>query len=129
MNNPSVDQVAAALHDAWRETRRQPDGTIQPRVKLRADGSAVDIANTPFEDLPTAWQADNLAAAEHVLTWWRQNPNGTVEEAAAAVHQAWCSRHPDAAPGLLAPFEALPTEEQDKDRRIAVLARHAGQTQ
>lgn len=61
----------------------------------------MDIANTPFEDLPSDWQAENLAAAKVVIGLIMSavekgrelNDEGFVEEASAFVYEEWLKRN------------------------------------
>ena len=67
-------KIASAFHEDWRKTRLQKDGTYEPRIKKTQDEAwivahntdEVDIANTPYADLPEDWKAENKAAAEVV---------------------------------------------------------------
>jgi 2'-5' RNA ligase len=132
----SADQVesakiANALHEDWRKTRKQADGTFEPRVKKTKDqkwidahdSDEVDIANTSYDDLPGDWQAENKAAGEVVQRILKQR-GGTVDlsdektrlEVGEEIHKAWLSRNDWAAGGDLdVPFAELPKDEQDKD--------------
>lgn len=123
MTGSRIELVAAVLHEMWRESRRQPDGSISPRITPLPNGTTIDIASIVFADLPAEWRAENLAAAEHAINWWGEHPNGTLDEAAEAVHDAWCARHGNADPNLLVPYRQLSQHERDKDLRIAELAR------
>jgi hypothetical protein len=120
--------AAAALHDAWRAPRLQPDGTYEPRIKDVEvyDGSgtmSVDIANTAYADLPTQWQAENHAAATAVVHAIEANPTPDVEELADVVHQEWLSRNAEwAEPTQLLPYAELPEDEKQKDREVVLTA-------
>jgi len=121
----AAHHLAGLLHEQWRATRRHTDGTYTPRWKPTDDGGEVDIANTAFNDLPERWQVENLAAARHAIQWVTEHPDGTVEEAAAAIHDAWVTRNDTAPPELRVPYEHLTEQEKEKDRTIAHLARTA----
>ena len=127
----AVTAVASALHEDWRKTRLQEDGTFEPRVKgtkdeawITAHGTdQVDIANTGYTELPADWQAENKAAAE-VVVGVMGEANGAIDLSDAAqrsyvggkIHDAWLSRNDWAAGGELdVPFDQLPPAEQAKD--------------
>lgn len=125
--------IAAQLHEDWRKTRLQEDGSYEPRLKSTSDQewiaahgdvSEVDIANTSFEDLPADWKAENAAAGEVVATELIiMQRNGTemtpekVEEISAKVHDKWLERNTWAKGGELdVPYADLPEDEKAKDR-------------
>lgn len=127
----AVAALGSAFHENWRQTRKQEDGSFEPRVKetkdkawIEAHGTnQVDIANTEYEDLPEDWQAENKAAAE-VVVGIIHEANGQVdlsdEETRTSVgnqvHDAWMSRNDWAKGGELdKPFQDLPADEQAKD--------------
>jgi hypothetical protein len=65
--------IASQLHEDWRKTRLNEDGTYEPRLKNTSDqewiaahdgSTEVDIANTTYENLPADWQAENATAGE-----------------------------------------------------------------
>lgn len=132
----SINAVASDLHDRWRETRRNPDGTYDPRIKPTTDEiwkakhgtNEVDIANTPFEDLPEDWRKENVLAVEAVYNYIVARGGRTnitpreIEEAADVSHLDWLRRHGREQwvrdSGLDALYEDLPEEEKDKDRQI-----------
>lgn len=125
--------VASELHEDWRKTRLNEDGSYEPRVKATKDESwiaahggtsEVDIANTTYEDLPADWKAENAAAGEIVATelviLQRNGVETTpevVEEIASKVHDKWLERNTWASGGELdVPYDQLPEEEKAKDR-------------
>lgn len=127
-----ASKVANTFHESWRQTRRNEDGSFEPRVKPTTDEdwsaahdgtTEVDIANTSFEDLPADWQAENKAAAD-VVVGLLAEANGKIdlssEEDVIAVgtviHDAWLARNEWAKGGELdKPFAELSEEEQAKD--------------
>lgn len=130
--------VASALHEDWRKTRKQEDGTFEPRVKgtkdeawIAAHGTdQVDIANTGYAELPADWQAENKAAAE-VVVGIMDEANGAVDlgndehraYVGAKIHDAWLDRNDWARGGELdVPFDQLPPVEQAKDIDQMVIA-------
>lgn len=142
--DPKAEAAAAvdsALHEDWRKTRKQEDGSFEPRIKgtkdeawVAAHGTdQVDIANTSYADLPADWQAENKAAAEVIVE--------IMDEAAASgatvdlnepthrdyvggrIHDAWLERNDWARGGELdVPFDQLPPAEQAKDIDQMVIA-------
>ncbi len=126
-----VNNLASALHEDWRKTRLQEDGTFEGRVKPTKDEAwiaghgtdQVDIANTEYVDLPEDWQAENKAAAEvivGILSESHEAPDLSDEEHISMVgekiHTAWLARNEWAKGGDLdVPFKDLPADEQAKD--------------
>ena len=125
------EKIASALHEDWRKTRLQPDGTFEPRVKttkdeawIKAHGTdQVDIANTSYKDLPKDWQAENGAAGK-VIEGIISRHGGHVDlnnektrlQVGEEIHAAWLSRNEYAKGGPLdVPFKDLPPDEQAKD--------------
>jgi len=139
----AVTAVASALHEDWRKTRLQEDGTFEPRVKGTKDEAwiathgtdQVDIANTGYTELPADWQAENKAAAE-VVVGVMGEANGAIDLSDEAqrsyvggkIHDAWLSRNDWAAGGELdVPFDQLPPAEQAKDIDQVVIAQQVFQ--
>ena len=135
--------LATALHEDWRKTRLQDDGSFEPRIKGTKDEAwvadhgtdQVDIANTAFPELPTDWQAENLAAAEVVVDVLGE-ANGAVDltnevqrdYVGGKIHDAWLSRNDWAAGGELdVPFAQPPPVEQAKDLDQMVIAQQVFQ--
>ena len=96
------------LHDEWRAPRKQEDGSFNPRIKKTKDKEwikehgtdEVDIANTPYAELPKDWQSENKAAAEvaisEVLTAvenGRELDDAFIEEASSLIHDKWLERN------------------------------------
>jgi hypothetical protein len=125
--------IASQLHEDWRKTRLNEDGTYEPRLKNTSDQewisahdglAEVDIANTTYENLPADWQAENATAGEVVATELvTSRRNGLditpkkVEEIASIVHDKWLERNEWAKGGELdVPYEQLPEDEKAKDR-------------
>jgi len=134
----AVNTLAGALHEDWRKTRLQEDGSYEPRVKQTKDeawiashgSDQVDIANTTYDDLPSDWQAENRAASE-VVVGILMEKNGQVNledptqcsEVGATIHNAWLARNEWAKGGELdVPFDQLPPGEQAKDIDQVVIA-------
>lgn len=142
----AVTALASAFHEDWRKTRKQDDGTFEPRIKGTKDEAwvvahgtdQVDIANTSYEDLPADWQAENKAAAE-VVVGIMDEANGPVDlnneelrtHVGDKIHEAWLERNDWARGGELdVPFSQLPPAEQAKDIDQMVIAQQVfGQPQ
>eukprot|EP00750_Incisomonas_marina_P019893 INCI3647.1.p1 GENE.INCI3647.1~~INCI3647.1.p1 ORF type:complete len:1669 (+),score=267.71 INCI3647.1:54-5060(+) len=59
-------QVATKWHNFWRAKRRRPDGTVEPFLKVSADGQSYDIASMDFVQLPADFQALTFATTSFV---------------------------------------------------------------
>jgi len=131
VNQQRITKLASALHEDWRKTRLQEDGTFEPRVKPTTDEmwisihgtDQVDIANTEYVDLPEDWQAENKAAAEVIVGILYESPEAQdlsdeehINMVGEKIHTAWLARNDWAKGGDLdVPFKDLPADEQAKD--------------
>lgn len=133
---------ASELHNEWRASRTEVTGELakdrlpkrEPRWKpvdpKNPDGPKVDIANTPYEELPPAWQAENRnasqAAMQAISDMISQHPDiGMVdlEELAARTHVNWKERNREWAPEeQMALYIKLPPVEKEKDRKVVEAA-------
>ena len=128
----SVDALASRLHDGWRE-QYFAEHQSEPKMKQTVDRDwiarhqgkdTVDIAATPFEELPTDWQRENRDAARVAVGLLEDQSaiggafdDTFLEHASAIMHTKWLERAGDkAALSLRVPFEKLSTTEQKKDR-------------
>lgn len=127
----ATETLASQFHEAWREARKQEDGSFEPRIKETKDQewaeahgtNEVDIANTAFAELPSDWQKENADAAGVVVELIDSydgeinlSDADTRERVGSAIHDAWLERNDWAKGGELdATFAELPKEEQDKD--------------
>jgi hypothetical protein len=128
-----VAKVASAFHADWQKTQAPEGAGRKPKFKstkdeawIRAHGTdQVDIANTPYSELPDDWQKENRDAAEVAQRILKEH-GGTVDltdektrlAVGEQIHQAWLSRENNSyAKGgeLDKPFADLPRAEQDKD--------------
>lgn len=95
VNENAIRNMAAELHEEWRKTRLNADGSYEPRFKKSKDKAwiaahgtdDVDIANTKYADLPSNWQADNYAAAKAAVEAVARF--GVTEEAGNLIHEDW----------------------------------------
>jgi len=142
-----VTRVASSAHDKWREPRRiEGADQYEPRPKPTSDQSwieahdgktTVDIANTPYSDLPSEWQKENkdsatvaVSGVARVLEEGGALDQDRIEEIAARVHAAWVERNGDWAPDeLKLPYEQLPEAEKAKDRNFVLDAIRAYEDQ
>ncbi len=127
-----IELLASELHEEWRNNRRLSDGSYNPRIKKttdsiwinRNDTAEVDIANTPFPELPADWQKENLEASRvamgEVISAYE---NGIkldsifIEEASEQVHVEWLARNKEwAEEDQKLPYEQLSEDEKEKDR-------------
>lgn len=134
-----VASLASQFHENWRKTRMNEQGEYEPRIKpttdnkwieSHGDAATVDIANTPFEDLPKDWQAENRAAAEVVVDAIDRNKalygdfdlNKPHDRLAIMeeIHDMWLARNEWAKGSELdVGVDDLSTAEQAKDLRQA----------
>ncbi len=136
--------LGSDLHERWREDFRKLNGDI-PRIKKSKDPvwnekhqtDEVDIASTPFAELPSNWQHENLEAAKVVINLVYDKimndelitPEET-EKMAAIVHEEWLKRNPyifgpkeeGGRPDLAVPYANLSPSEKDKDKAQLALA-------
>eukprot|EP00753_Platysulcus_tardus_P001092 PLAT11044.1.p1 GENE.PLAT11044.1~~PLAT11044.1.p1 ORF type:complete len:1083 (-),score=550.00 PLAT11044.1:174-3422(-) len=126
-------EVSSRLHEAWRESRLQGDGSYEPRIKL-VGGKEYDLANLKFAELPPAYQEENWESAriacEELLRLAEEGVDlssiEAVQRGASAVHDAWLVRNYASASDVQRkPFYDLPESEQEKDLRIVRSAREA----
>ena len=133
-----VVALASSAHDTWRAPRRI-EGTdmYEPRVKPVKDEQWIadhggvlqmDIANTPYQELPSEWQADNKASAEVATdavlvaaTNGRALDETFIEEVSATVHEKWLERNAKfATEEQKKPYAELSEEEKQKDREFVL---------
>lgn len=125
--------VAAEFHEDWRQDFLRTNGARAKRMKPTTDTAwvtkhgtdKVDIAHTSFAELPSDWQAENLAAAQVATGFVANHLNalGTprerakvIKDGAAHIHDEWLKRNTWAKGGELdVPFKKLPHHEQLKD--------------
>lgn len=135
MSNFNVKQeaqrLAAELHTKWRESRAIIEGSAVDELPKRVEhfklsdpqdpnSALVDIANTPFEQLPVAWQDENYLSAEVVMKDISQLESDVLnlEDESQKVHVAWQNRHPEARGEQAESYDKLSTSEKDKDRLV-----------
>ncbi len=115
------DQRWITSHQSDRFYRKHPQSGVDE----------VDIAHASFDQLPITWQKENYEAARFAVNYLHSAVmNGEkldttfFEKAAAAVHDAWKQRHPDATGDRALDYadKNLPQSEKNKDREHVVLA-------
>lgn len=128
-----AQEVASMMHQEWRASRAIVKGQARdgepkreerwkPVDPAQPNGPKIDIANTPFDKLPPAWQHENLLAAEAALSD-EEALAGTagfvdLEEASARTHVHWKDRNTWATGEQAGPYKDLSPAEKDKDRSI-----------
>lgn len=127
----NIYDLASTLHEEWRKTRLNPDGTYEPRIKSTSDQAwidsrggvaEVDIANTSFGELPADWQEENTIASAIVIDELAKYDlsevsDDVVEQISSTVHDKWLERNGWAKGGELdVPYIELPETEKAKDR-------------
>src|SRR3989344_7374212 len=91
----SIEMLANILHENWRQERLDAKtGVYEPRIKTTVDANwmqahggktEVDIANTPYAELPVDWQQENRVAAKQSLE--------LIENALIIIHDRWLERN------------------------------------
>ena len=136
-----INSVASELHEDWRKTRLNKDGSYEPRWKAIKDqnfikrlnpnqlssnyrmisnGFEIDIANSTYDQLSPDWQYENLEAAkvasDLVLQKKWDDEDFTQEQIGDKIHNEWLKRNTYAkGTALDVPFTELPEEEKVKD--------------
>jgi hypothetical protein len=114
--------LATLLHGNWRKERYVKETqSYTPRIKITVDtqwilghdgGTEVDIANTPFDELPTDWQEENLLSAKVAIE--------KIEDVIYLIHDNWLDRNDQrASEEQKTHYSKLSRDEKLKD--IAVL--------
>lgn len=125
-------RLASELHNKWRQSRRITEGLafdgllkreehFKPIDPQNPGGPQIDIANTPFEQLPVAWQNENYLSAEVVMKDISQLEEPAIvnlEDESQRVHVAWQNRHPEVIGEQAEPYDQLSIPEKDKDRLV-----------
>lgn len=121
-----VQKLAKMMHEEWRKTRKNEDGSYEPRIKKTKDeewieshdgNSEIDIANAEFENLPKDWQEENLLSAKVAIE--------KIEDALYIVHDKWLDRNDQHAESdQKTQYSRLPKDEKLKD--IAILEKALG---
>ncbi|MBU3964994.1 hypothetical protein KKG29_02385 [Patescibacteria group bacterium] len=86
----------------------------------------VDIANTPYEGLPSEWQGENKISAEVAVTEVEKAiesgvplDESFIEAASSTIHDKWLERNGSwSPPEQNKPYAELSEEEKEKDRVI-----------
>lgn len=131
-----IKSLGGQLHEEWRKPRwREESKDYEPRVKKTKDQEwsgthngaiEVDIANTPYEDLPSEWQGENKISAEIAVTEVERVietgvplDESFIEAASSTLHDKWLERNGSwAPPEQNKPYSELSEEEKEKDRVI-----------
>ncbi len=135
-------EIGSCLHEDWRQTRKNEDGTFEPRWKKVKDPNfkyvesdtcrknqegivEIDIANRTFGELSEDWQFENLEAGKVVARLVGSKTQLTsfkeVHQMASEIHDEWLKRNdwvfdPSYGnPDQAVPYEELSDEEKKKD--------------
>ncbi|MFA5840832.1 MAG: hypothetical protein WC847_00985 [Candidatus Paceibacterota bacterium] len=111
-----ITTLAALLHESWRK-RQYVSGEYTPRIKTTIDKrwidahgglAQIDIANTPFAELPADWQEENLLSAKVAIE--------KMEEVLYLIHDNWLDRNDQSASEeQKVQYSRLPSHEKLKD--------------
>ena len=129
--------IAFMLHEEWRKTKLQPDGTYCSRWKVVKDKNFIkklnkndlpnyirfndgvfemDISNVSYNLLSPDWQHENDASAKVIASLMPNCDKLTQEQIGETVHSAWLKRNKWAkGSNLDVHFKDLPKSEQLKD--------------
>jgi hypothetical protein len=131
-----VNKLASLLHDEWRTARLDTEkGIYEPRIKTTKDSewiqkhggkTELDIANTPYEELPSDWQVENKASAEVAIeevekaVKTKTPLNNTFIEATSSVfHEKWLERNKSLVPPEQNKlYSELSEKDKEKDMGI-----------
>ncbi|MEI8270649.1 MAG: hypothetical protein WCG45_04720 [bacterium] len=116
-----VETLAKLMHENWRKERFDPKtSSFTPRMKKVQDKewiqkhegiSEVDIANTPYDELPNDWKEENHLSAEVAIE--------KINDVLNLIHDNWLDRNDVyASDDQKAQYSRLTTSEKIKDINI-----------
>lgn len=123
-------ELAVMMHENWRNNRKSGGGYV-PRMKTTTDKtwvgahdgqSEVDIASTPFDQLPADRKEENLTSAKIALE--------KLRDVLCLIHDCWLDRNSATASlEQQLRYSKLPPKEKAKDldileEAVAVLKKH-----
>ena len=129
--------LASELHDNWRFSRKNRDGSYIPMWEKSTDEEwnrkngvdEVDVANTDFKNLPSNWQYDTLEEARNTIDlvfademFGEEFDEEKMESLSSKVYEARVSRNNNSKDSmkvisvLTDEYESLPEEEKEKVR-------------
>ncbi|MCX6755440.1 MAG: hypothetical protein NT068_02790 [Candidatus Nomurabacteria bacterium] len=120
MNN-LIEQVASLIHESWRKGRYNSEtNSYAPRIKIvqdqewinKHDGiNELDIANSPFSELPADWQQENILSATVAIE--------KIKDALFLIHDNWLDRNDTYAdPDQKVQYSRLSKDEKNKDIEV-----------
>jgi hypothetical protein len=151
-NAAAIDRVANNMHDAWRKEFVAANGAgaqrwkpvnpesaawiaanprAIPKTQIRTNPETgqqeINIAGLRNKQLPPNQHGkENADGARHAVETVARNPRASVDEHAAAVHQAWLARNGSWAPASQkVPYNRLSDADKEKDRVIVRAAMRA----
>lgn len=105
--------IAYELHHNWRVARN-----FEPRIKVLADSTEIDIAALTYDELPERWQRENLETAKAALSTIRVGiaNRWSRSRLGDSIHRSWLERNKDSASkDQRKPYDELSRSEQLKD--------------
>lgn len=119
--NSRVNKFTKTITPSWKELNEEPSSKA---VIREINGKKeIDIANTPFDELPIKWKLENYLAAKVAIDLVLEG-NHNEHSAGVEIHNKWLERNPQAQNSKLSvPFDDLPHEEQLKDINQFILAK------
>lgn len=127
-----LDQIANLLHEDWRTSRLDENGTYTPDIRATRDeqwisvhnAGQVDAANTPYSDLPGDVQS-NYKTAGQIIAGFSGHDFDTPEQQAVlcnTFHEQWLARNSWAKGGNLdVPFSQLtPIKQEEILKQITI---------
>ena len=113
-----VQVLAKMMHENWRKERfNQETNTFTPRMKIVQDKewiekhngvTEVDIANTPYEELPNDWKEENHLSAQVAVE--------KINDVLNLIHDNWLDRNDQyASPEQKTQYSRLSMSEKMKD--------------
>lgn len=149
-NDPAVASAADEIHNQWRQAYESQNGAGAERwkamkpesvewvnnnrggvpdtaIRMGANGGMeINIAGLPNSALPPQFSGENTASARAAIETIRNNPNASLEELAAKVHDQWLERNGSWAPAeLKVSYGDLSRAEQLKDIAVVQAAQEA----
>ncbi|MGB9152349.1 MAG: hypothetical protein WCD70_04595 [Alphaproteobacteria bacterium] len=101
--------------------QKHPDNVIPASdFHTTANGTQeIDIAALHNSQLPPQFADENTASAKSAIEAIQRNPNASIDDDAAIVHEQWLNRNGSWAPDeLKVPYAQLSEAEEEKDRVV-----------
>ena len=122
----AIDLAAERIHEAWRDRQKNPDGSFPEFMVPDGKGGQLNLAETPFADLPKSYKDEYVATATHAVNELADRPSQLDKHAAAKIHGDWVKRNGINVPEELnQPFTDLPPELQAENLAIVKTTRES----